>query len=150
MQIWVDADACPLVIKKILFKAANRTHILVTFVSNQFLLTPPSPYIATLRVTAGFDVADKEILKKMCANDLVVTADIPLAYEVVEQGGIALNPRGELYSHNNISQRLSMRNFSEELRSSGVKTKNIPKLSQREVQAFANHLDKILSQMSKT
>lgn len=146
MHIWVDADACPLAIKKILYKAANRTHTLLTLVANQHLQVPPSPFIKIIRVEAGFDVADNKIVDLMSENDLVITADIPLANAVVEKGGLALNPRGELYSLNNIKQRLSIRDFNEHLRNSGIKTSNVPKLNPREIQAFANSLDRILTQ----
>ncbi|MBA2654789.1 MAG: YaiI/YqxD family protein [Gammaproteobacteria bacterium] len=145
MKIWVDADACPLMVKNILYKAAGRTQTLVVLVSNQFLQIPASPFIKKMRVSAGFDVADKEIVKQMEPGDLVITADIPLADAVVEKGGIALNPRGELYSINNIKQRLSIRDFNEQLRSSGVRTGGPAKLSAKEIQAFANCLDRLLT-----
>lgn len=144
MQIWVDADACPKVIKDILFRAANRTKTLLILVSNQPLSSPPSPFIKKIQVTAGFDVADNEIIQKMQLGDLVITADIPLANAVVDKGGIALNPRGELYTHSNIKQRLSIRNFSEGLRSSGVITGGPDKISKKEIQNFANRLDQFL------
>ncbi len=145
IKIWVDADACPLMVKNILYKAAGRTQTLVVLVSNQFLQIPASPFIKKMRVSAGFDVADKEIVKQMEPGDLVITADIPLADAVVEKGGIALNPRGELYSINNIKQRLSIRDFNEQLRSSGVRTGGPAKLSAKEIQAFANCLDRLLT-----
>lgn len=149
MKIWVDADACPLTIKKIIFKAAVRTQTLVTLVSNQFLVVPVSVFIKTMKVMGGFDVADDEIVQQMESGDLVITADIPLADRVVEKGGIALNPRGQLYTPNNIKERLSIRDFNEQLRNSGIQTCKIPKLSQREVMAFANTLDRILSKVKK-
>lgn len=144
MQIWVDADACPKVIKEILFRAAHRTQTMVILVSNQPLITPPSPFITKQLVTAGFDVADNKIVQSLKFGDLVITADIPLADAVISKGGRALNPRGELYSEGNIKQCLSMRNFSHELRSSGVITGGPPKISKKEVQNFANALDKLL------
>lgn len=149
MKIWIDADACPVAIKNIIYKAAVRTQTPVTLVTNQILQAPPSPYIKIIRVMAGFDVADNEIVNRMTSGDLIVTADIPLANAVVEKGGVALNPRGELYTLENIKQRLAMRDFSEHLRSTGIQTKRIPKLSPKEIQAFANSLDRILTKKQK-
>ena len=146
MKIWVDADACPGVIKDILFRAAEKREITTTLVANQSLSTPPSPYIHMLQVPAGFDVADNEIVKRLDAGDLVITADIPLAAEVIEKGGKALNPRGELYTNDNIRARLNMRDFMDTLRSSGVNTGGQPPLGQSERQTFANNLDKLLTQ----
>jgi hypothetical protein len=145
MKIWVDADACPVVIKDILFRAAERTGVVVTLVANQPLRTPPSRHIKTLQVAAGFDVADNEIVKRLEAGDLVITSDIPLAAEVIEKGGYALSPRGELYSADNIRAILNMRDFMDTLRSSGVDTGGPPALSQSDRQSFANHLDKFLT-----
>lgn len=144
MKIWVDADACPKVIKDILFRAAERTRIELILVANQYLQTPPSKFIKSLQVSHGFDVADNEIVKNINAGDLVVTADIPLAAEVIERGGHALNPRGELYTTDNIRARLSMRDFMETLRSSGIQTRGPSALSQSDRLAFANSLDKFL------
>ena len=144
MQIWVDADACPGVIKDILFRAANRTKTFITLVSNKPLASPPSLFIKKLVVPGGFDVADDKIVELMQPGDLVITADIPLANSVVEKGGAALNPRGELYSESNIKERLSMRDFSTGLRSSGVITGGPAKISKREIQLFANALDRFL------
>lgn len=144
MQMWVDADACPNVIKEIIFRAANRTKTLTTLVSNQPLSIPPSLYIKNRVVHAGFDVADNKIVEMMQPGDLVITADIPLADAVIEKGGSALNPRGELYSENNIKQHLAVRNFADSLRSSGVVTGGPPKLGKKDLQAFANSLDKFL------
>jgi uncharacterized protein len=144
VRIWVDADACPKVIKEILFRAANRTKTTTVFVANQSIPTPPSPFIQKIQVSAGFDIADNRIVQEMQSGDLVITADIPLADAVVAKGGIALNPRGELYSAENIKQRLSMRDFNEALRGSGINIGGPLKLSPREVQAFANCLDKFL------
>lgn len=146
MQIWVDADACPGVIKDILYRAAERAQIIVTLVANQPLHTPRSPYIKTLQVAAGFDVADQRITQQLQPGDLVVTADIPLAAEVIERGGHALNPRGELYTRENIKERLTLRNFMGELRNSGVSTGGPPSLNQNDRRAFANQLDRFLAQ----
>lgn len=144
--IWVDADACPIVIKDILFRAAERTNTQTTLVANQAIRIPPSRYISFLRVTQGFDVADNEIVKRLQAGDLVITADIPLAADVIEKGGLALNPRGELYTQENIKERLTMRDFMETMRSSGIQTGGPPPLNKSDRQAFANQLDKLLSQ----
>lgn len=146
MKIWVDADACPNVIKEILFRAADRTQTPLTLVANQPMRTPASKYIDSIQVPGGFDVADNEIVQRLQADDLVITADIPLAAEVVEKGGNAINPRGERYTKENIKQRLTMRNFMDELRSSGVNTGGPPTLSQGDRQAFANQLDRLLTQ----
>jgi uncharacterized protein YaiI (UPF0178 family) len=146
MQIWVDADACPNVIKEILFRAADRVHVSLTVVANQVVRIPPSPYIKSVRVAAGFDVADKTIIQQAQAGDLVITADIPLAAEVIEKGGYALNPRGEFYTKDNIKERLAMRNFLEELRNSGVDIGGPSSLNQSDRQAFANQLDRFLTQ----
>lgn len=145
MAIWVDADACPKVIKEILFRAAQRLSVMVTLVANQTLAVPPSPFIRTLRVAAGFDVADNEIVRRVGPGDLVITADIPLAAEVLEKGAVALNPRGELYRPETIRERLTMRDFMDTLRSSGIQTGGPPPLSQRERQEFARELDKWLA-----
>jgi len=149
MQIWVDADACPVVIKDILFRAAERTEIQTTFVANHYLKLTKSKYIDFLQVGAGFDIADDEIVKRINSNDLVITADIPLAAEVVEKGALALNPRGELYTESNIKQRLNMRDFMDTLRSSGIHTGGAAPISQADRQAFANNLDKILAKHAK-
>ena len=145
MKIWVDADACPVVIKEILFKASKRTQVEVTLVANQTISIPNSPYINFLRVASGFDVADNEIVKRCNAGDLVITADIPLAAEVIEKDGHALNPRGEMYTTDNIKQRLTMRDFMDTLRSSGIQTGGPSALSKSDRQAFANQLDKFLT-----
>ncbi|WP_077288443.1 YaiI/YqxD family protein [Cognaticolwellia aestuarii] len=148
MKIWVDADACPVVIKEILFRAAERTKTVTTLLANHYLKVPPSKVISFVQVSAGFDVADNEIVKRAEPNDLVITADIPLAAEVVEKGCLALNPRGELYTESNIRQRLNMRDFMDTLRSSGIETGGAPPISQADRQAFANNLDKLLAQQS--
>jgi len=145
MKIWVDADACPVVIKEILFRAAERTGMQLTLVANHSMRVPPSRYIKMIQVSAGFDVADNEIVQRVEAGDLVITADIPLAAEVIDKGGHALNPRGELYSPENIRARLNMRDFMDTLRASGIDTGGPPALSQSDRQSFANNLDKLLA-----
>ena len=145
-QIWVDADACPKAIKEILFRAANRVGVPLTLVANQPLQVPGSRYIRSIQVAAGFDVADNHIVQQAAAGDLVVTADIPLAAEVVAKGCLALDPRGELYTEENIRQRLNMRDFMDTLRSSGVDTGGPASFSQADRQAFANQLDRLLAQ----
>ena len=145
MKIWVDADACPVVIKNILFRAADRTGVQLTLVANQHMYIPPSRCIKMLQVASGFDVADKEIVKRLSAGDLVITSDIPLAAEVIEKGGYALSPRGELYSGDNIRDRLNMRDFMDTLRASGIDTGGPAPLSQKNRNAFANHLNKLLT-----
>ncbi len=145
MKIWVDADACPVVIKEILFRAAERTVVEVTLVANQFVQIPKSRYINFIQVAQGFDVADNEIVKRLKTGDLVITSDIPLAADVIEKGGYALSPRGDLYTVDNIRVRLNMRDFMETLRSSGVDTGGPSALSQSDRKAFANHLDKLLT-----
>lgn len=148
MEIWVDADACPVVIKEILFRAAERTGVPVTLVANQALRVPNSQYIKMLQVPSGFDVADNEIVKRVSAGDLVITSDIPLAAEVIEKGAMALSSRGELFSKDNIKARLNMRDFLDTLRSSGIESGGPPALSQSDRQAFANHLDRLLAKRS--
>lgn len=148
-MIWVDADACPVVIKEVLYRAADRTKTLTTFVANQTLRVPPSEYIRSLRVAAGFDVADNEIVKRIAPGELVITADIPLAAEVLEKGGEALNPRGERYSRETIKQRLVMRDFMETLRASGIPSGGPAALNQKDRQLFANELDKWLRQQAQ-
>ncbi len=145
MRIWVDADACPNVVKTILFRAAERRCIQLTLVANQPLQTPPSPYINSVQVSAGFDVADDRIVELAAAGDLVITADIPLAAAIVKKGALALNPRGELYTEENIGERLAVRDFMDELRGSGVVTGGPPALSKSDRQAFANQLDRLLA-----
>jgi len=145
MHIWVDADACPKVIKDILFRAATRTEIPLTLVANQTLHVPPSPFIRSVQVPAGFDVADNEIVKRVHAGDLVITSDLPLAAEVIEKGGRVLSHRGEWYSAANIRPLLNMRDFMDNLRASGVQTGGPPAMGQSERQAFAAHLDRFLA-----
>ncbi len=146
MKIWVDADACPVVAKEILFRAADRTSVQLTLVANQALNTPSSPNIKTLQVTRGFDVADDEIVRRVDPGDLVITSDIPLAAEVIEKGGHALSPRGEMHTTENIRARLNMRDFLDTMRASGVDTGGGPAAySQRDKQQFANSLDRFLT-----
>jgi len=145
MNIWVDADACPVIIKEILFKAADRTGVPLTLVANQPVHVPPSPNIRMVQVASGFDVADNEIVKRAGAGDLVITSDIPLASEVIEKGAHALNPRGEMYTPENIKARLNMRDFMDTMRASGVHTGGPSAFSQSERNAFANQLDRFLT-----
>ncbi|MDP3482691.1 MAG: YaiI/YqxD family protein [Sulfuricella sp.] len=149
MQIWVDADACPGVIKEILFRAAERAQIPLMLVANQLLRTPPSRYIKAIQVPAGFDVADGKIAQHLEPGDLVITADIPLAAEVIAKGGHALNPRGEFYTPDTIRERLNMRDFMDTLRSSGVNTGGPSSLSQSDRKAFASQLDRFLARNRK-
>ena len=145
MRIYVDADACPVAIKEILFRAAERTGVRVTLIANQPIRTPSSPHVEFVRVSHGFDVADNEIVKRADAGDLVVTADVPLAAEVIEKGAHALSPRGELYSPETIRARLNMRDFMDTLRASGIHTGGPLALSKSDRQNFASHLDTLLT-----
>jgi len=145
MKIWVDADACPVVIKEILFKAAERTGVPVTLIANQPVRVPPSRFISFVQVASGFDAADDEIVKRTATGDLVITADIPLANEVIEKGGHALNPRGEMYTTENIKARLNIRDFMDTLRGSGIDTGGPSALSQTDRKTFADHLDRLLA-----
>ncbi len=145
MKIWVDADACPVVIKEILFRAAVRTGLQVTLVANQFVRVPPSPFIKVVQVPSGFDVADNEIVRRLESGDLVITSDIPLAAEAIGKGAHALNPRGELYSAENIGSLLNMRDFMDTLRSSGIDTGGPAAFAQSDRKAFANQLDRFLA-----
>jgi len=145
MHIWVDADACPSVIKEILYRAAQRVGVRLTLVANQPLRTPPSPLIRSVQVRRGFDVADNYIAERLEAGDLVITADIPLAAEVIGKGGDAINPRGERYTPDNIRERLALRDFMEELRGAGEVTGGPPPLNHGDRQAFANALDRLLA-----
>lgn len=149
MKIWVDADACPKIIKEILYRAANRTKITLILVANQPLSIPPSEYIKKIQVASGFDVADNYIAKSMEPNDLVITADIPLANSVIENKGFALNPRGELYTASNIKERFAMRNLREQLRDTGMIRGGPASLNKKDVQIFANSLDKFLVMRNK-
>ena len=145
MKIWVDADACPVVIKEILFKAAERTGVQLTLGANQSIRVPPSRFISAIQVAPGFDVADNEIVKRLESGDLVITGDIPLAAEVIEKGGQAHNPRGEMYTAENIRARLNIRDFMDTMRASGIDTGGPPALSQNDRKNFADHLDRLLA-----
>lgn len=149
-QIWVDADACPAAIKEVLFRAAEREQVQVTLVANQWLRTPASRFVRSVQVPGGFDVADNEIVERVSAGDLVVTQDIPLAAAVIEKGALAVHPRGELYTPDTIAQRLSMRNFMDELRGAGVDTGGPAAFHPRDKQAFANQLDRWLVKFRQT
>ncbi len=149
MHIWVDADACPRPIREILFRAAQRAAVQTVFVANRLMQTPRSDYISSLRVAFGQDVADNEIVRRLEAGDLVITADIPLAAAVLDRGGHALDPRGELYSTETIGGRLSVRNFMEDLRSTGVETGGPAIFHQSDKQSFANRLDSWLTMYAR-
>ena len=150
MQIWVDGDACPNAVKEILYRAAERVKVPLVLVANAILRPPPSHYISTIRVAAGLNVADSEIARRCAQGDLVITADIPLAADVVAKGAFALNPRGELYTEATIRERLSMRNFMSDLRSNGIDTGGPSAMSAKDRQAFANNLDRFLTQWLNT
>lgn len=145
MKILVDADACPNPIKEILFRAAQKRSIDTLLVANQRVVVPPSPFIKALQVLKGFDVADNEIVKRAEAGDLIVTADIPLAAEVIAKGAWALNPRGEFYTPENVRQRLNMRDFMDTMRASGIQSGGPPPMTQQDRQQFANALDRFLT-----
>jgi uncharacterized protein YaiI (UPF0178 family) len=145
MRLWVDADACPNVIKDIIFRAADRVGVETILVANQYVRTPPSPHIRSMQVPGGFDAADDAIVARVEPGDLVVTADIPLASAAIGKGALALNPRGELYTADSIAQRLSLRNFMDELRGAGVDTGGPATFHARDRQAFANQLDSVLA-----
>ena len=149
MQIWVDADACPQVIKEILFRAAERAQVSTTLVANTLLRVPSSPFIKSVRVAKGFDVADHQIVAQIGPGDLVITADIPLAAEVIARGADALDPRGELYSEDNVRERLAIRNLMQELRSTGDILGGPAPFSQSDRQRFANHLDRLLTRSGR-
>ena len=150
MKIWVDADACPATIKDILFRAAERTGTQVTLVANQYISTPRSKFVSCIQVARGFDVADNEIVRRIELGDLVITSDIPLADEVIGMGCLALSPRGELFTEENIKERLNIRDFMETMRSSGVQTGGPSALSSSDKQQFANQLDKWLLKRKQT
>lgn len=145
MAIWVDADACPKPIKDILFRAATRTQIELTLVANQMLAVPKSPWIRSLQVPKGFDVADYEIVNRVAGGDLVITADIPLASEVIAKGAKVITPRGETYDAGSIAAALTMRNFMDTLRSSGVETGGPSSFSASDQREFARELDRYLA-----
>lgn len=150
MTIWVDADACPVVVREILYRAAKRTQTPVVFVANQFINLPNSPYLSMLQVSQGFDVADDMIVQKAKTHDLVVTSDIPLADEVLDKGALVLTSRGEAYTKENIKARLNIRDFMDTMRASGIQSGGPSALSQADRQAFANALDRILTKSKKT
>lgn len=145
MKIWVDADACPLVVKEILYRAANRTQVPLILIANQMLRVPPSPWITAVQVPGGFDVADQRIVKEAQSGDLIITADVPLAAQAIAKGAIVIDPRGELLNAGNIQERLAMRNFLDSLRSSGVDTGGPAAFSDADRKAFANQLDRLLA-----
>jgi len=146
MKIWVDADACPVVVREILCKAAERTQTYTYFVANRYVKLPSSEYLQSIVVEQGFDIADHKIVNDCQSGDLVITSDIPLADEVVSKQAYALNPRGELYTKENIRQRLNMRDFMDTLRASGMETGKTAAYSQKDKQTFANQLDRLLAQ----
>ncbi len=150
MKIWVDADACPVVIREILCRAAIRTRTELSFVANHLIPVQPSPFIKSIQVAAGFDVADNEIVKRMNSGDLVISSDIPLAAEVIEAGGLVLSPRGERFTKSTIGARLNMRDFMETMRASGVATGGPPALSKSDRKAFADELDRVLAKAAPT
>lgn len=149
MRIWVDADACPIVIRDILFRAAQRTGITLTLVANKPVRLPAGGNLHFVQVPPGFDAADRRIVELMSSGDLVITADVPLAAAAIDKGGTALNPRGELYTQENVRERLSVRNFLDELRGSGVNTGGPGAFSQRERKLFASQLDRLLARSVK-
>ena len=146
MKIWIDADACPRQIKELLYRTAERCEIILTLVANKAIFFPSSSWIRGIQVAAGPDVADQEIVRLLGPGDLVITADIPLAADVIEKGGFALDPRGDFFSQENIRERLSIRNFLDDLRSNGVETGGPASFSPKDKQAFANQLDRFLAQ----
>ena len=148
MKIWIDGDACPVAVKEILFKAAERTRTSLTLVANRPVRVPPSPFLTFIQVGSGADVADREIVRRLEPGDLVITFDIPLAAAAVDRGALALNPRGELYTVENIRERLSMRDFMDELRLGGVETGGPSSFGKADRQAFANQLDRLLTRLA--
>jgi len=149
MQIWVDADACPLVVKEILYRAAERLQLETTLVANKPLRTPRSKYVRAIQVARGFDVADAEIVGRIAAGDLVITADIPLAADVIAKGGHALNPRGEFYTTETIQERLALRNYLDELRGTGVRTGGPDAIDVTDRKRFADQLDRFLAKQAQ-
>jgi uncharacterized protein YaiI (UPF0178 family) len=149
MKIWVDADACPVAVKDILYRAADRAQVLLTLIANQMLRVPPSPWIRALQVPSGFDVADRRIAEEAVAGDLVITADVPLAAQVIAKGACVLDPRGDLLDASNIEERLTMRNFMDGLRSGGVQTGGPAAFAAADRQAFANRLDGLLARQAR-
>ncbi len=150
MRIWVDADACPAAIKQILFRAAERVRVELTLVANKPLRTPPSPYLRSMLVPRGFDVADRRIVELVEPGDVVVTADIPLAADVLAKGAHAINPRGELYTEENIGEAVALRDLADQLRSTGVETGGPPAFGKSDRQAFANQLDRLLARVARS
>ncbi|RUO34374.1 YaiI/YqxD family protein [Aliidiomarina shirensis] len=148
MNLWIDADACPVQIREVMFRAATRKKMQLTLVANQRIKVPPSPWIKVLVVGAGFDVADNEIVRLVEPGDLVITSDIPLAADILAKGGQALSPRGELFTQENIGARLNIRDFMDTMRASGVQSGGPPPLSQTDRKNFADHLDRILARSS--
>lgn len=149
MKIWIDGDACPVVIKEILFRAADKREVETILVANHHVRTPPSKFIRSMQVASGFDAADNEIVRLLEQGDLVITSDIPLAAEVMDKGGLALSPRGSLHTAENIRQRLNMRDFNETLRASGINSGGPPPINQTNKQDFANHLDRIITRAKR-
>ncbi len=150
MTIWVDADACPTLIRDILYKAARRTGVPLTLIANQYIRTPKALNITSVQVSQGFDVADNEIVKRAQLDDLVITSDIPLAAEVMEKGAHALTPRGELYEMDTIRQKLNLRDFMDSMRSTGVQVGGgPPPMNAADRQQFANHLDRYLTKHAR-
>ena len=147
--IWVDADACPRAVKDVLFRAAEKRKVQLILIANQFIRTPPSPFISSIQVPAGFDVADNAIVERLAPGDLVITADIPLADEVISKGGTALNPRGTLYTRENITDHLTRRDMLDELRGSGLVSGGPPTLDKKDIQSFANGLDRFLTLLNQ-
>lgn len=145
MNIWIDGDACPKAIKQILFRAATKRQVMVIIVANHLAQIPPSPFIKRVQVESGFDKADKYIVAHVAVSDLVITADIILADEVITKKAVALSPRGMLYTPNNMKQILTMRNLNESLRESGLVRGGLETLSAKEIQSFSNHLDRIIT-----
>lgn len=145
LTVWVDADACPNLIKTVLFRAAQKRQFYTVLVANQVVAAPPSKYIRAVRVSGGFDVADEYIVSQLQGGDLVITGDIPLAAKVIQQQGFALNPRGELYSKDNIGEKLAIRDFMQQMRDSGVQTGGAAAMNAKDVQSFANALDRFLA-----
>ncbi|MFT4655178.1 MAG: hypothetical protein ACJA0G_000163 [Kangiellaceae bacterium] len=149
MKIIVDADACPVVIKEILFKAANRTGVPLLLIANHAMKIPPTANIQFVQVSAGFDIADDEIVERTQANDLIITSDIPLAADVIAKDGLVLSPRGEILDKENIKGRLTTRDFMDTMRASGVQTGGPPPMNQRERKEFAGHLDRFLANIPR-
>lgn len=144
--VWIDADACPRAVKEVLFRAAEKRQVPLVLIANQFLRLPPSQFISAVQVGQGFDVADDAIVERLAPGDLVITADIPLADEVIQKGGTALTPRGTLYTRENIKDHLTRRDMLDELRGTGVMTGGPPALDKKDVQVFSNALDRFLTQ----